>query len=539
MNDKIMILDGNSLLFRAFYAMPPLKTKKGQYTNAVYGFLSMLYKLLDTYSPEYVCVAFDPKKPTFRHEQYKDYKATRAKAPDELVEQFQLIRDVLDTHKIKCVEIDGFEADDVAGTFASAAEEQGAKVYLVTSDKDYLQLIDENINVILTKKGVTNTEEMDVQAIWDTYGISPAQFVDLKALMGDSSDNIPGVGGVGEKTALKLIQEYGSLDSVYENIDNVKGKLKEKLETDKMQAYMSQTLARIIRDIPVEFNIGDYRTQKPDSKKLLALYDELEFRTFKKRMAEDNAESEEQMSIFDKQITVSDEPVLKSNDSKYIGKEEDINYVVKSILSCKKFGVKVLFDSDRVLFAQPVAFGISVDNSIYYIDLEKIEEQKALESLKPIFEGKDIQVAGHSIKNEVIYLMKKNIELNNISFDSEIGKYLLEPSESSYSVDKIAYEYLNLEIPSENDILGKGKKRLSFRELNLEKREKYIYNYLSTVVKAEKQITDEIEELGMTELFKIIELPLIEVLAYMEFVGFKVDMNVIDSVGVHLHSYRP
>ena len=206
MSDKIMILDGNSLLFRAFYAMPPLKTKKGQYTNAVYGFLSMMYKLLDMYSPEYICVAFDPKKPTFRHEQYKDYKATRAKAPDELVEQFQLIRDVLKTHKIKCVEIDGFEADDVAGTFATAAEKQGAKVYLVTSDKDYLQLIDENINVILTKKGVTNTEEMDVQAMWDAYGISPAQFVDLKALMGDSSDNIPGVGGVGEKTALKLIQ---------------------------------------------------------------------------------------------------------------------------------------------------------------------------------------------------------------------------------------------------------------------------------------------------------------------------------------------
>ena len=533
MNDKIMILDGNSLLFRAFYAMPPLKTKKGQYTNAVYGFLNMLYKLLDTYSPEYICVAFDPKKPTFRHEQYKDYKATRAKAPDELIEQFQLIRDVLEIHKIKCVEIDGFEADDVAGTFASAAEEQGVRVYLVTSDKDYLQLIDENINVILTKKGVTNTEEMNVQAMWDAYGISSAQFVDLKALMGDQSDNIPGVGGVGEKTALKLIQEYGSLDSIYENIDNVKGKLKEKLETDKMQAYMSQTLARIIRDIPLEFNIDDYRIQKPDSKKLLALYDELEFRTFKKRIAEDKSESEEQISIFDKQTTVSDKPVLKSNDIKYIDKDEDINEAVKNILACKKFGLKILFDSDRALFAQPVAFGISGDNSVYYIDLEKIEEQKALEILKPIFEGEDVQVTGHSIKNEVIYLMKKNIELNNISFDSEIGKYLLEPSESSYSVDKIAYEYLNIEIPSENDILGTGKKRLSFKELDLEKRKNYIYNYLSTVVKAEKQVTDEIEELGMTDLFKIIELPLIEVLAYMEFVGFKVDINVIDSLGIH------
>ena len=157
---KIMILDGNSLLFRAFYALPPLKTKKGQYTNAVYGFLSMLYKLIDTYTPEYLCVAFDPEKPTFRHEQYKDYKANRQKAPNELVEQFKLIRDVLDIHKIKRVEIEGFEADDLAGTFACAAKEVGTDVYLVTSDKDYLQLIDENVRVVLTKKGVTNIVEL-------------------------------------------------------------------------------------------------------------------------------------------------------------------------------------------------------------------------------------------------------------------------------------------------------------------------------------------------------------------------------------------
>ncbi|HCS09836.1 MAG TPA: DNA polymerase I, partial [Clostridiales bacterium] len=247
---KIMILDGNSLLFRAFYALPPLKTKKGQFTNAVYGFLSMLYKIMDTYSPEYLCVAFDPEKPTFRHEKYKDYKANRQKAPNELVQQFQLIRDVLDVHNIKRVEIEGFEADDVSGTFACAAKEQGADVYLVTSDKDYLQLIDENVKVVLTKKGITNTEEMNLNSMEEEYGLTPEQFVDLKALMGDSSDNIPGVSGVGEKTALKLMQEYKSLDNIYDNIDSIKGKLKEKLETDKMQAYMSQTLARIITDIP-------------------------------------------------------------------------------------------------------------------------------------------------------------------------------------------------------------------------------------------------------------------------------------------------
>lgn len=534
MNNKLMILDGNSLLFRAFYAMPPLKTKKGQYTNAVYGFLSMLYKLLDTYSPEYICVAFDPKKPTFRHEQYKEYKATRAKAPNELVEQFQLIRDVLDIHNIKCIEIDGFEADDVAGTFANIAEEHGAEVYLVTSDKDYLQLIDENTRVILTKKGVTNTEEMTVQAMADTYGITPAQFIDLKALMGDSSDNIPGVGGVGEKTALKLIQEYGSLDGVYENIDNIKGKLKEKLETDKMQAYMSQTLARIVTDIPIEFNLGEYKIQKPNSKELLSMYDELEFRTFKKRVADEEPQTDAQMSMFDTNSPkLKEESNINTIDIIYIDTEEAIKTVVDNIKSSKKFALKILVDSDRILYSEAVSIGISDHKSIYYIDLDKIEESKALECLKDIFESEDIKSTGHSIKNEVIYLMKKNIVLKNIFFDSEIGKYLLEPSESSYSIDKIAYEYLKEEISSENDVLGTGKKRQSFKELDLEKRKNYLSNYLSTVIRVEKPITEEIKSLGMTDLLNTIELPLIEVLAYMEFVGFKVDMDVIENLGVH------
>jgi DNA polymerase-1 len=527
---KLMILDGNSLLFRAFYALPPLKTRKGQYTNAVYGFLSMLYKLIDTYSPEYLCVAFDPEKPTFRHQQYKDYKATRQKAPNELVQQFQLIRDVLDIHKIKCVEVEGFEADDLAGTFACAAKEQGTDVYLVTSDKDYLQLIDENVKVILTKKGVTNTAEMDLKSMEDEYGLTPGQFVDLKALMGDASDNIPGVSGVGEKTALKLMQEYKSLDNIYENIDSIKGKLKEKLQTDKMQAYMSQTLARIITDIPIEFNIDEYKVQKPDMKKLSELYDELEFRVFKKRIAEEIPSDDPggQISMFD-----ADRPVSPVKcDIIYVG-DDKINDMNNAITKGRIASVKFLLDGERALNSNAIALGISDGEKIYYIDFEKTDGNKILNNLKDIFESRDIEVWGHNLKNEIIYLMKNNIQINNIKFDSEIGKYLLNPSESSYSIDKIAYEFLNTEIPSENHILGTGVKRKTFKEIELEERKKYIFNYLSTVNKAHKQIISDINELQMTSLYEKIELPLIEVLAYMEFVGFKVDLNVIDKLGVH------
>jgi len=530
---KIMILDGNSLLFRAFYALPPLKTRKGQYTNAVYGFLSMLYKLIDTYSPEYLCVAFDPEKPTFRHQQYKDYKATRQKAPSELVQQFQLIRDVLDIHRIKRVEVEGFEADDLAGTFACAAKEQGTDVYLVTSDKDYLQLIDENVKVILTKKGVSNTEEMDLKSMEEEYGLTPEQFVDLKALMGDSSDNIPGVSGVGEKTALKLMQEYKSLDNIYENIDSIKGKLKEKLEADKMQAYMSQTLARIITDIPIEFDIEEFKMQKPDMKKLSELYDELEFRVFKKRIAEEIPadDSGRQISLFDAGTADRSAPPVKC-DIIYIG-DNNINDIDNAITKSKKTSVKFLLDGERALTSNAIALGISDGDKIYYIDFEKADGNKVIESLKDIFESRDIAVWGHNLKNEIIYLMKNNIQINNIKFDSEIGKYLLNPSESSYSIDKIAYEFMNTEIPSENQILGTGVKRKTFKELGLEERKTYIFNYLNTVNKAQKQISSDINELQMTSLYENIELPLIEVLAYMEFVGFKVDLNVIDKLGVH------
>ncbi|WP_326910005.1 DNA polymerase I [Sedimentibacter sp. MB31-C6] len=537
MKNKLMILDGNSLLFRAFYAMPPLKTKKGQYTNAVYGFLSMLYKLMDTYSPDYICVAFDPEKPTFRHEKYKDYKANRAKAPNELVEQFKLIRDVLSLHNIKCVEIEGFEADDVAGTLSNMAEKQGALVYLVTSDRDYLQLIDDNIKVLLTKKGVTNINEMDIKSIEEDYGISPTQFVDLKALMGDQSDNIPGVAGVGEKTAIKLIKEYGSLDNIYENIENIKGKLKDKLETDKMQAYMSQTLAAIIKDIPVEFEIEEYKVQEPNKKNLIELYDELEFRSLKKKLMDtmDITETtDSQISLFDKDTKNNADDKFNFNNIIYVDNENLIKEIIDNINKTKKVAIKFLLDGERALYSDIISLGISdCSENIYYIDFEKIDEEIILSSLRNIFESSSIMKVGHNLKNEIIMLMKKNIELTNIYFDSEIGKYLLNPSESTYSIDKLAYEYLDAEYPSENDYLGTGKKRVSFKEINLEKRKEYLFNYLNTIIKSEEKICSEIKELNMKDLYENIELPLIEVLAYMEYIGFKVDINMLNNLGKH------
>lgn len=554
MKSKIMIIDGNSILFRAFYAMPPLKTKKGQFTNAVYGFLSMLYKLLDDYSPEYLCVAFDPKKPTFRHEQYSEYKAGRAKAPDELVEQFELIRTVLKIHNIKCVEIDGFEADDVAGTMSKASVENGIDVYLVTSDKDYLQLVDDNVKVLLTKKGVTNIKEMDRAAIKEDYEIQPEEFVDLKALMGDQSDNIPGVSGVGEKTAIKLIKEYHDLDNLYSNIDNITGKLKEKLENDKMQAYMSKTLAKIVTDIPVEIDFNEYKRVDADGEKLMNLYDELEFKNFKKRILssandETNENLNSQFSIFDMPkapITMGKENNDVKSNMTFIDDSnlEAINEIKDKARKSGKLALKFLLDGDRALYSNAVAIGLSScedissdddissdEDKIFYINVNENNEVKILDNLKDVFEDNSIKKVGHDLKSDIIYLLKKGISLNNANFDGEVGKYILNPSDSSYSIDKLSYEFLEIDIPSINDYLGSGKARVSFKELDVEKNKQYLYDYISTVIKIESKIVEEIEKLHMCDLFYNIEMPLVEVLAYMEFVGFKIDLNILDELG--------
>lgn len=545
MKEKIMIIDGYSVLFRAFYAMPPLKTKKGLYTNAVYGFLSMMYKLLDDYSPDYICVAFDPKTPTFRHEQYNEYKAGRAKAPDELVQQFDLIRTVLNTHNIKSVEIDGFEADDVAGTLSKLSVQKGIDVYLVTSDRDYLQLVDDNVKVILTKKGATNIKEMDRAAILEDYEITPEEFVDLKALMGDQSDNIPGVSGVGEKTAIKLIKEYHDIDNLYANIDKITGKLKEKLEADKMQAYMSKSLAKIITDIPVEVDLEEYKYKEADGVKLSKLYDELEFRVFKKRIKNENISSSNeevkkeenaQFSIFDLQPNSEVKGVNNVTEKIEINivdaNLDNIDEIKSQAKKNKKLALKILLDADRALYSKAIAIALSTgDNKIYYIDINENNKKEVFEALRDIFENNDIKKIGHELKSDSIYLLKNNISLKGISFDSEIAKYILSPSDSSYKIERLSYEYLSIDIPSSADYLGTGKASVSFKDLNIEKRKQYLYNYIYTVLNIEDIMIKEIEKLNMHELFYSIELPLIEVLAYMEFVGFKLDLNVLDELG--------
>lgn len=251
--NKILIIDGSSLFFRAFYALPLLKNKKGMYTNAIYGFISMVENAIDKINPAYIAVCFDKKGRTFRHEIYKDYKGTRQKTPSELEQQWPLVRKILDYMNIVTIDSPVYEADDIAGTLAQKASEKNFEVYLLTGDKDYFQLVDKNTKVLLTRKGISDIDIVDEEYLKEKYNLRANQFIDLKGLMGDSSDNIPGVPGVGEKTGLKLLYDFENLEGVYENLDQVSGKkLKEKLEENKAQAFMSKKLGTIIRNVPIE-----------------------------------------------------------------------------------------------------------------------------------------------------------------------------------------------------------------------------------------------------------------------------------------------
>ncbi|WP_427338944.1 DNA polymerase I [Caloranaerobacter sp. DY30410] len=515
---RFMVIDGNSLLHRAFHALPPLQTKEGIHTNGVYGFLTMLNKIVEEYSPEYICVVFDKKTPTFRHKEYTEYKAKRAKTPDELIMQFDILKDVLSKLNITTLEIDGFEADDIAGTLASIGEKKGLETILVTGDKDYLQLATKKTKVLITRKGITNLEIYDEQRVKEKYGISPIQLIDLKGLMGDKSDNIPGVPGIGEKTGIKLIKEFGSLEGIYENLESISGKkLKERLIENRLQAFMSKKLAKIITEVPISIDLEELKKREPDYDELIDLYKKLEFNSLLSRIRKNSSGNE-----------TSDDLTINIDCNYEIVQDlEVIDSIIQSINKSKSVYLKFI-QEDKII-------GLTVKTEktkTYYIDLVEEEfKDKVLLKFKNIFEDKEIEKKGHHLKEDILILLKNGIYLNGIAFDSMIGQYIINPSQNSYSIKELAKEYLSVFIKDENDILGKGKNRKKITDIPLEERARIFSTKLEIISRVENAIKEKIQEYNMNELYYTVELPLVEVLAFMEFEGFAVDIKKLNELG--------
>lgn len=516
---KIVIIDGNSLINRTFYALPLLSTKDGVYTNAVYGFVNVLYKIFEDYAPDYIAVAFDRKAPTFRHKAFDEYKAGRKKMPSELAQQLPILKEVLDAFNIHRVEIDGFEADDLIGTLVKFCEEKNLAPIVITGDRDALQLASNKTKILITKKGISSLESYDENGVLERYEVTPKQFIDVKGLMGDKSDNIPGVPGIGEKTAIKLIKEFGSIENLLNNIDNVSSnKLRDKIAEYAEQVVLSKKLATIIVDVPVEISLEELKVEAPNTDALLTLFNRLEFR----KLIEKLKGSEEKQ-----------EDRIKPCNIHVIGSAEALKSLKEKIKRHGSFCLKV-FHEGKDIKNDPI-LGISImisEEESYFMDTH--HNTNIIHSLKDVFEDGTIKKYGHQIKKDILALRQYDILMNGIAFDSAIALYLIDPTRTNYEISDIAAEYLSVMIPSEEEVFGKGKKRIAYGEIGQEKLIQYGNNWCDTVRKSKDLLIKQIKEYGLEELYYDVEIPLIEVLAEMEFQGFMVDRNMLDTLGREL-----
>lgn len=515
-NNIFLIIDGSSLFFRAFYALPLLKTKKGVYTNAIYGFVMMLENAIEKVKPTHIAVCFDRKGKTFRTDLYKDYKGTRQKTPNELEQQFPLIRDILKYMNIRVLDSPVYEADDIAGTLSLEASEKGFKTYLLTGDKDYYQLIDENTCVLMTRKGITELEIVNLQTLKEDYGIETKEFIDLKGLMGDQSDNIPGVPGIGQKTGIKLIKEFGTMENLYNNLDKVSGKkLKENLEENKTQAFMSKKLGTIVRNINLGIDLTDLKIKTYDYDNLAKMYREFEFNSILKRLPEKYQTEETE--------TVNDDFFKISNNS--------IEDIISQIREVKSFSFKFISDGKIYEGVEPFKIVILPKESTTTIFDYNLEN---LEKLKEIFEDENIEKIGHDLKEEIIILQYNNIDLKNYLHDTMIAEYLLNSTQSNYELNNLANIYFNMGYKSEEDLLGKGVKKKAFSEIDKNDLYNYFSYILNMVYKLRPLQIEKIIAEQMENLYFEVELPLVEVLANMELVGIRTEESLLEEIDIKI-----
>lgn len=501
---KLVAIDGNSIMNRAFYGIMNsrlLVTTDGTYTNAVYGFLSILFKLLNDEKPDYVCVTFDLKAPTFRHIKYDGYKATRKGMPDELRAQMPIIKDVLKAMNISILELEGYEADDILGTLAKYGDEHDIQVLLLTGDRDSLQLVSNNVTVRIptTKMGTTESTDYTPAVVREKYGIDPIQFIQIKGLMGDTSDNIPGVPGVGEKTAFALITKYNDIDTIYkalesgEELDGVKGKLKEKLIENKELAYLSKELGTIYKEVPINIDLNELSRKGYNNEQLYNLFVKLQFRNFIEKLGLSNAKKDVQLPILDTKLEIKNISELNINTS-------EIAYYLNNGLA--------VFDGKNVFYTNDVTN----------------------ELLKSIFESNALKI-GFEEKETYLKLKRQGIEPKNMMFDLSIASYVLNPSKDSYKLNDMILEELGIVIDAEQEeeqIMLSGFENV--KKDNKEQNAKYArYIYM-----CKNKLEERLREKEQYKLFNEIEMPLVKVLAEMEYKGVLVDKKMLEEYSVSL-----
>lgn len=503
---KLVAIDGNSIMNRAFYGIMNSKllmTSDGIYTNAIYGFLSILNKLLQDENPDYICVAFDLKAPTFRHKKYEEYKATRKGMPDELRVQMPIIKDILKAMNIKILELEGYEADDILGTISKYGDENGMDVLLLTGDRDYLQLATNKVTVRIptTKMGKTDYADYTPEVIYEKFGIEPMQFIEIKGLMGDTSDNIPGVPGVGEKTAFSLITKYKNLDTIYnaldsgEELEGIKGKLKEKLVENKDLAYLSRELGTIYKEVPLAITIEDIKRVEPNNDELYNLFAKLQLKKFIESMN------------------------LKANENKVVSIFDDSKIEIEDLEKLELKDIKELayyYDDGLAVYANEKA---------YY------KKNPSKKDLEKIFASNVLKIG---FKEKEMYLKLKQMDIipNNLMFDLEIAAYIMNPSKSTYKLDDIIMEELNIIVENKT-----SNEQISFEGFGDEVKDnkEELAKYARYIYKCKEKYEEELKEKEQLKLFSEVEMPLVKVLAEMEYIGVYVDKEMLKDYSVSLN----
>ena len=510
MEKRLIIIDGNSIINRAFYALPDMSNSEGLKTNAIFGFVRMMFKIIEDYQPTHMSVAFDKKAPTFRHKQYADYKAGRKKMPDELAQQLQPLKDLLDKFNINRLELEGYEADDLIGTVARLGEENDFKVYIVTGDKDAIQLASHKTTTLITKKGVGEVEEYNYDSVLERYEMTPTQFIDLKGLMGDKSDNIPGVPGVGEKTGIKLLKQYSTIENLIEHTDELKGSIKKKIEENKDLALMSKELATIITNVPIEVKLEELAYGDYNKDDVVEKFKEFGFTSLITKL----------LDIEGGETTIKEEIDLK------IEHLDNVEDFIKKAEENKKVIIDVIGKEGNILDKRVLYVFLSLDgNEIYYVNEDELPQ------IKTLLSNPEIKKHGYDLKEDYILLKPYEIELNSMDFDITIAEYLIDSkSSTSYECSAIAMKYLTRKIKSKEDLLGKGAKAKKFDEIEFDELSAYIGDILNTVNGVYPKMEENLKETEMDGLFYHVEMPLVEVLGSMEYIGMKVDKDQLNEL---------
>lgn len=539
--DKLFLLDAYALIYRAYYAFikNPRINSKGMNTSAVMGFCNTLHEVLAKEKPTYLGVAFDPHGPTFRSEAYAQYKAQREETPEDIRRSVPVIKDILEAMRIPVLEAEGFEADDVIGTLATKAGQQGIKTYMLTPDKDYGQLVAENVVMFRPRHG-GGYETLDADGVCQKYGIeSTAQVVDLLGLMGDAADNIPGCPGVGEKTAVKLLQQFGSIDSLLERTGELKGALKKKVEENKEQIRFSKFLATIRTDVPVSLDLDALRVTEPDADELRRLFQELEFKTLSDKFINrsENVKNKvnQQLDLFAENTTEEAGDAKKSilraltdtpHTYKLVDNEDDMRHLCDFFMTKSFLSLDTETTSTDSIDAELVGLSFSVkENEAFYVPVpaEREEAQKIVNIFKPVYENDSILKIGQNIKYDLEVLANYGVTLGGEMFDTMIAHYLLQP-ELRHNMDYMAEVYLNYKTIHIDELIGpKGKGQKSMRDLEPSAVYEYAAEDADITLQLKNLLEPKLHEASVWQLFSEVEMPLVRVLAGMEMSGVRID----------------